>query len=115
MATPLVRAGPIFGALAEPLRLAIVDRLRIRERSVGELADGLSAGQSLISFHLKVLREAGLVFSRRDGRVVWYAIDPAGVARIERLVGLLRGTHDDTEIASRTADLEMCMGYINGD
>ena len=115
MATPLVRAGPLFGALAEPVRLAILDRLRVRERSVGELTEALRAGQSLISFHLKVLRDAGLVFARRDGRVVWYAIDPAGVARMERLVGLLRGSQDDPEIASRTADLETCMEYINGD
>ena len=97
------------------MRLAILDRLRIRERSVGELTDGLRAGQSLISFHLKVLRDAGLVFSRKDGRVVWYAIDPAGVARIERLVGLLRRTEDEAELASRAADLEMCMEYINDD
>ena len=115
MTTPLIRAGTLFGALAEPMRLAILDRLRTRERSVGELTDGLRVGQSLISFHLKVLRDAGLVFHRKDGRVVWYAIDPAGVTRIERLVGLLRGTGDEAELASRAADLEMCMDYINND
>ena len=115
MPTPLVRAGALFGALAEPVRLGILDRLRVRERSVGELTEDLRVGQSLISFHLKVLRDAGLVFSRKDGRVAWYAIDPAGVARIERLVGLLRGNEGDAELASRTADLEMCLDYINGD
>ncbi|HJU70023.1 MAG TPA: metalloregulator ArsR/SmtB family transcription factor [Gemmatimonadaceae bacterium] len=115
MTTPLLRAAPLFAALADSTRLAILDRLRSGERSVNELCEETAARQSLMSFHLKTLREAGLVFARRDGRTVWYALDPSGVSRLERLVTLLQRGDDDPSVASKRLDLEMCMEYINGD
>ena len=115
MATPLLRAAPLFAALADPMRLAILDRLRSGERSVNELCGDTAARQSLISFHLKTLRDAGLVFARKDGRTMWYALDPSGVARLERLVTLLQGGIDDPSDASKRVDLEVCMEYINSD
>ena len=113
MATPLVRASPLFAALADPTRLAILDRLRSGERSVNELCGVTAASQSLMSFHLKTLRDAGVVFARKDGRTVWYALDPSGVARLERLVVLLQGGDDAVAEASRRIDLEVCLEYIN--
>ena len=113
MATPLLRATPLFAALADPTRLAILDRLRSGERSVNDLCAHTRAGQSLMSFHLKTLREAGLVFSRKEGRTVWYALDPSGVARLERLATLLRTADDQVAEASKRVDLEVCMEYIN--
>jgi DNA-binding transcriptional ArsR family regulator len=110
MATPLLRAAPFFAALADPTRLAVLERLRLRERCVGELCGDIAAGQSLISFHLKALRDAGLVFARRDGRTIWYAIDPSGVARLERLVRLLQGAEGEVD-----TDLAMCLEYISAD
>lgn len=115
MATPILRAAPIFAALADPTRLAILDRLRLGERCVGDLCADVAAGQSLISFHLKALRDVGLVFARRDGRTVWYALDPSGLARLDRLVQLLQGAEDHVNEASRAAELEICMEYISGD
>lgn len=114
MPTPILRAAPLFAALADPTRLAILERLRLGERCVSELCNDVAAGQSLISFHLKTLRDVGLVFTRRDGRTMWYALDPSGLARLERLVQLLGGAEDDAEEALRAADLEMCMEYISG-
>ena len=105
MATLLHRAAPLFAALADPMRLAILDRLRGGERSVNQLCGDTSARQSLMSFHLKALREAGLVFARKDGRTMWYALDPSGIARLERLVTLLKGGVDDPSEASRMVDL----------
>jgi ArsR family transcriptional regulator, arsenate/arsenite/antimonite-responsive transcriptional repressor len=115
MATPLLRAAPLFAALADPTRLAVLERLRLGERCVGELCAEMSAGQSLISFHLKALRDAGLVFARRDGRTIWYAIDPSGVARLERLVRLLQAAQGEVDNASKVADLAMCLEYISSD
>ena len=69
------RATQVFHALAEPTRLAILDRLRGGEHCVCNLQDLLDAGQSRLSFHLKVLREAGLVTDRREGRWVYYTLD----------------------------------------
>ncbi len=114
MATPLLRSAPLFAALADSTRLAILDRLRTGERNVNELCGETAAGQSLMSFHLKVLRDSGLVFSRKEGRTVWYALDPSGLARLGRLVTLLRGGDDDAVQTSTLVDLEVCREYING-
>jgi ArsR family transcriptional regulator len=113
MASLLNRAAPLFAALADPTRLAILDRLRSGEQSVNDLCAHAAASQSLMSFHLKTLRDAGLVFARKEGRTVWYALDPSGVARLERLVVLLQGGADTVAEASTLADLEVCMEYIN--
>lgn len=115
MATPILRAAPLFAALADPTRLAILERLRFGELCVSDLCRDVAAGQSLMSFHLKALRDVGLVFARRDGRTVWYALDPSGLARLERLVELLRSAGDQVEVVSKAADLQICMEYISSD
>ena len=115
MTTPILRAAPLFAALADPTRLAILERLRRGERCVSELCGDVTAGQSLISFHLKALRDVGLIFARKDGRTVWYALDPSGLARLERLVSLLQGEGEDADDASKAAELQMCLEYIDGD
>jgi ArsR family transcriptional regulator len=79
-----------FKALSDPLRLRILDRLRGGERCVCELTDALDAGQSLLSFHLKVLKDAGLVTDRRDGRWMHYALDGAALAQVDAFMGSLR-------------------------
>src|ERR671910_933079 len=57
-----------FDVLAEPRRRDILDLLRVRERSVGELVKGISLSQPGVSKHLRVLREAGLVEVRIDAQ-----------------------------------------------
>jgi len=79
-----------FKALSDPHRLRILDRLRGGERCVCELTDVLDAGQSLLSFHLKVLKDAGLVTDRRDGRWMHYAVDAAALAELDAFLGALR-------------------------
>ncbi len=63
-----------FEALADPTRRRILDLLRERPRLVGELVDSLGKSQPLMSKHLKVLREAGLVAVRQDAQRHWYEI-----------------------------------------
>jgi ArsR family transcriptional regulator len=75
-----------FKALSDPHRLRILDRLRGGERCVCELTDALEAGQSLLSFHLRVLKEAGLVIDRRQGRWMHYALRPEALAELEGFV-----------------------------
>jgi DNA-binding transcriptional ArsR family regulator len=62
----------VFSAIAEPQRRAILEVLAGEERSVNEVVNALGLAQPSISKHLRVLREVGLVHSRRDGRQVWY-------------------------------------------
>lgn len=57
-----------FAVIAEPTRRAIVDRLRRGESDVGGLVDELQVSQSLVSKHLRVLRQAGVVESEVAGK-----------------------------------------------
>ncbi len=93
----LLRTGPPgiargFQALSDAKRLQILELLRGGERCVCELADAMDVGQSLLSFHLKTLKESGLVTDRRDGRWVHYRLVPEALADLEETVRLLRET-----------------------
>lgn len=81
-----------FRALADENRLRIVDMLRAGERCVCELTDELTLRQSLLSFHLKALKDAGLVTDRRQGRWAYYALNPDAFAQLESFVGALPST-----------------------
>jgi|SRR5688572_19783623 ArsR family transcriptional regulator len=76
MAVALDRSQAIrlFHALSDPTRLKIVRKLKHGERCVCELTGALDAAQSRLSFHLKVLKDAGLVSDRREGRWVYYEL-----------------------------------------
>ena len=76
-----------FRALSDETRLRIVDLLRGGERCVCELTDELELGQSLLSFHLKTLKDAGLVTDRREGRWAYYALNAEAFAQLQVLVG----------------------------
>ncbi|MGA2382033.1 MAG: metalloregulator ArsR/SmtB family transcription factor [Gemmatimonadales bacterium] len=84
-----------FKALSDPHRLRILDRLRSGEHCVCELTDLLDAGQSLLSFHLKVLKDAGLVKDRREGRWMHYALNQEAVAELGEFLGALGRTTPD--------------------
>jgi len=71
-----------FEILAEPTRRHILDLLRERERSVGELVDALALSQPGVSKHLRVLREAGLVVVRQDAQRRVYAVNAAPLAEV---------------------------------
>jgi DNA-binding transcriptional ArsR family regulator len=71
-----------YTALAEPSRRQILDLLRDRERSVGDLVDRLDLSQPGVSKHLKVLREAGLVAVRPDGKRRFYGLRADPLAEI---------------------------------
>jgi DNA-binding transcriptional ArsR family regulator len=71
-----------YSALAEPSRRRILDLLRDRERSVNELVACLDLSQPGISKHLKVLRQAGLVDVRPDGKRRWYGLRAEPLAEV---------------------------------
>src|SRR3954452_17959035 len=80
------RAIELFHALSDETRLEIIELLRKGERCVCELTDSLDAAQSRLSFHLRVLRDAGIVRDRKDGRWVHYELDRSAFNEIESLV-----------------------------
>lgn len=85
----LGRAAHLFHALSDETRLAILEMLRDGERCVCELQGALDAAQSRLSFHLKVLKEAGLVTDRREGRWAYYTLAADAFAEAHDLVRAL--------------------------
>jgi ArsR family transcriptional regulator, arsenate/arsenite/antimonite-responsive transcriptional repressor len=86
----LSRAAELFHALSDETRLEIVRRLRSGERCVCDLTDLLDAAQSRLSFHLRVLKDAGLVSDRRDGRWVHYSLNRDVLGEVEDVLGDLK-------------------------
>lgn len=64
-----------FHALSDPLRIKVLELLRDQELCVCDLSDTLKVAQSKLSFHLKTLKEAGLVRSRQEGRWIYYSLN----------------------------------------
>ena len=71
----LERASRMFHALADETRLQIIDCLLESEQCVCDLTDFLHIGQSRLSFHLKILKDAGILKDRREGRWIYYALE----------------------------------------
>ena len=80
-----------FHALADETRLRIVDLLRDGERCVCDLQDWLGMSQSALSFHLKTMKDAGLLIDRRQGRWVYYRLNAEGLAALEETLSRLTG------------------------
>jgi ArsR family transcriptional regulator, arsenate/arsenite/antimonite-responsive transcriptional repressor len=80
----------LFRALGDETRLRLVERLRGGEQCVCDLTDELEAGQSRLSFHLKTLKDAGIVTDRRQGRWVYYSLRPGVFEELESIVGELK-------------------------
>lgn len=74
----------LFAALGDPTRLRIVAALADRELCVCDLAATIGQTESAVSHHLRTLRTLGLVRSRREGRLVYYALDDEHVAVLYR-------------------------------
>ena len=89
-AIDLSRAAQLFHALSDATRLDILELLRGGEQCVCDLMAGLDAAQSRLSFHLKVLKEAGLVTDRKEGRWSYYAIQPEALAEVHDLAVALQ-------------------------
>jgi len=79
-----------FKALSEPLRVQIIELLRNREMCVCDLCDRLDIAQSKLSFHLKTLRESGLISGRQEGRWMYYSLNLSQFARLERYLAEVR-------------------------
>lgn len=76
----------LFRALADPRRLSLLVRLADKGGpcTVGQLADGSGVDLSVVSRHLAVLREAGVITCEKRGKEVWCTVQTGAVARILR-------------------------------
>ena len=76
-------------ALANPLRLQIIEFLKNGEQNAGTIAKKIGIPQSSLSRHLLALREAGILKSRQQGTVIYYGIEDKGILRVLRPVAEL--------------------------
>lgn len=83
------RAVTLFHAMSDETRLEIILRLLSGEKCVCDLTDALDAAQSRLSFHLKVLKDADLVTDRRDGRWMYYTLNPETLNEVAELIDRL--------------------------
>jgi DNA-binding transcriptional ArsR family regulator len=84
-----VTADAALRALAEPNRQAILRLVRDEPRSVNEITRHIGISQQGVSQHLQVLREAGLVAVRRDGKRRLYEVRPQGLDSLEAFLAEL--------------------------
>ena len=77
----------VFRAVADPTRREILDRLAGGEESMMKLAELFDMSAPAVSQHLKVLREAGLVEERREGRMRVYTLVPGPLQEISGWIG----------------------------
>ena len=79
MKRSIVEENRIFQALADPSRRAIFESLTHGEAAVGDLTARFDISQPAVSQHLAALKQAGLVSGRREGRNVFYRVEPRGL------------------------------------
>ena len=75
-------AAEVLKAVAHPLRLMIVEALQDGERSVGEIMDALGEKQAITSQQLNLMKDKGVLASRREGAKVFYHIQNLNVIRV---------------------------------
>lgn len=85
-----IDAVTLFKALSEPLRVEVIELLKEQELCVCDLCDRLGVAQSKLSFHLKTLREAGIVRSRQQGRWIYYRLNLAKLVELEEYLADFR-------------------------
>jgi ArsR family transcriptional regulator len=91
-------------AIADEKRLRVLSLLAGGERCVCELQAELDVGQSLLSHHLRALKEAGLVKDRRDGRWIHYSLNRKALEEIEAFLRFTRFARASVRLSARCCD-----------
>ena len=88
------RLAPFFKALGDETRLGIVRLLIGKELCVCDIIDAFHVSQPAISHHLKILKYAGIVNDTRDGKWIYYSLNPQALEMIEAFLSELKpGMH----------------------
>lgn len=88
-AAPSVAIVERLKAVSDETRISILAQLGPDERCVCELMEALDIGQSLLSFHLKILKQSGLVSDRRQGRWSYYTVEIAALQELSAFLDKL--------------------------
>ncbi len=92
MVKPIAGVAKVFQALSDETRLVILEQLKEGEQCVCDLTEVFKTGQSRLSFHLRVLKEAGLILARPEGRWVYYSLDADAVEDLQDVVNSLKAS-----------------------
>ena len=84
------QASGLLKALADPLRMEVIESLSEGECCVCDLMEKTGLAQSRLSFHLKVLKEAGVITDRQSGRWVYYQLDTRTLKSLQNWIKKLR-------------------------
>jgi ArsR family transcriptional regulator len=84
------KAARLFHALSDETRVGILERLRDGEQCVCDLTEAFNTGQSRLSFHLRVLKDAGLVIDRPEGRWIYYSINQDAIQELDDFITWLK-------------------------
>lgn len=87
---PLAGIAKVFHALSDETRVLILEQLREGEQCVCDLTESFKTGQSRLSFHLRVLKEAGLVLDRPEGRWVYYSLNREAIEDLQEALSSLK-------------------------
>ena len=98
----LTDVATVFHALSDETRLLILEQLKGGEQCVCDLTGIFKTGQSRLSFHLRVLKEAGLILARPEGRWVYYSLNSDAVEELQDVVNSLKA------VSSRAARQGCC-------
>jgi ArsR family transcriptional regulator len=104
IAKDLKRTARWFHALSDETRLQIIERLSEGEQCVCDLTGMLDTTQSRLSFHLKALKDAGILTDRREGRWVYYALNAEVIEEVEQFVSSLKARSRRLRSASQCCD-----------
>ncbi len=80
----VARNRSIFGAIADPTRRAILDRLRAGEQPAGELASQFRMSRPAVSRHIRILKDAGLVRESRAAQSRRYSLNPGPLVELDQ-------------------------------
>jgi DNA-binding transcriptional ArsR family regulator len=90
-------AAPLFAALGDETRLHVVTRLcEEGPLSIARLTEGANVTRQAVTKHLRILENAGLVHSTRDGRENVWELEPRRIAEARRLLDVISDEWDDT-------------------
>jgi ArsR family transcriptional regulator, arsenate/arsenite/antimonite-responsive transcriptional repressor len=85
-----VATAALFHALSDPIRIEVLQLLASGEQCVCDLTEALDVAQSRLSWHLKTLKDAGLVSDRREGRWSYYTLERDAFTRAEDALAMLK-------------------------
>jgi ArsR family transcriptional regulator, arsenate/arsenite/antimonite-responsive transcriptional repressor len=102
----------LFKALNDPTRRKILERLRVKEMTAGEIADGFAFSKPTISHHLDLLKQAGLILPEKNGQFIIYSLNTSVLD--ECFAWLLEMTGKRKETSHETAKKRMAATADSG-